>query len=365
MTLDLNVGFWKKRKVLITGHTGFKGSWLSLWLQSLGADLFGYSLAPPTTPNLYQLAKISEGMESVHGDVRDLTQLKQAIASHRPEILIHMAAQSLVRTSYNNPIETYETNVLGTANVLEAVRGNEETKVVLIVTSDKCYENREWVWGYREYDTLGGHDPYSSSKACAELVTAAYRSSFFNSPSTKGGHTALASVRAGNVIGGGDWSVDRLVPDVMRAVIENRPVVIRNPGSIRPWQHVLDPLAGYLLLSEKLFIEGKDFAESWNFGPQQSDAKSVLWITQQLAEMWSGKVRWNVDQNQNPHEAFSLRLDCSKASTRLGWQPRWDINDALKATVEWYAAYLAGQNIRDFTIQQISCYLSDRDKAAQ
>lgn len=352
----MNPGFWNKKKVLLTGHTGFKGSWLSFWLHSLGAEVLGYSLPPPTNPSLFELIQIERIVESINGDVRDLDHLKRAIGHHHPEIIIHMAAQSLVRRSYQDPVETYETNVMGTVNVLEAVRHTAGIKAVIVVTSDKCYENREWVWGYRESDPLGGQDPYSSSKGCAELVTAAFLQSFFQASLLKSDVAAIASARAGNVIGGGDWAEDRLVPDIVGAILANRPVIIRNPDAIRPWQHVLDPLAGYMLLAEQLCTGGSKYAESWNFGPREDDTKSVLWITRRLAELWGGDVRWNVDGNKHPHEAHYLKLDCSKAKAILGWHPQWDLNQALCAVVEWYKGYHAGQNIRDLMIRQIESY---------
>lgn len=352
----MNLEFWKQRKVLITGHTGFKGSWLSLLLQHLGAEVVGYSLPPPTTTNLYELAKIDNGIKSVDGDVRDLDHFKQVLIVHRPDAVIHMAAQSLVHQSYQDPIETYETNVIGTAKVLEALRQVGGVKAVVVVTSDKCYSNREWVWGYREDDAMGGYDPYSSSKGCAELVTAAFRQSFFNS---KNGNPSvhIASARAGNVIGGGDWAENRLVPDLMQALMAVRPALIRNPQAIRPWQHVLDPLSGYMLLVEKLFIEGPDYAEGWNFGPRDEDAKPVSWIAQRLTDLWQGDSGWQLDGNEYPHEAHYLKLDCSKAAAQLGWRPRWNIDQALGAVVEWYKAYQSGQELRDLMIRQIQSYL--------
>ena len=353
----MNLEFWKQKKVLITGHTGFKGSWLSLVLQHLGAEVVGYSLPPPTTTNLYELANIGDGIQAVHGDVRDLDQFKQVLIDYSPAAVIHMAAQSLVYQSYQDPIETYETNVIGTAKVLEAIRQVGGVKAVVVVTSDKCYSNREWVWGYREEDAMGGYDPYSSSKGCAELVTAAFRQSFFNS----GNHNPsvqVASARAGNVIGGGDWAENRLVPDLMQALLAGRPALIRNPKATRPWQHVLDPLSGYMSLVEKLSIDGSDYAEGWNFGPRDEDAKPVSWIAQRLTELWQGESGWQVDDNEHPHEAHYLKLDCSKAAAKLGWRPRWNIDQALDATVQWYKTYQSGQDLRDLMIRQIQSYLS-------
>jgi len=294
--LVINPVFWKSKKVLITGHTGFKGSWLALWLQNLGANVTGYSLQPPTNPNLFEIAHVADKMNSIIGDVRDLKHLISCFAENRPEIIIHMAAQSLVRTSYDDPVETYSTNVMGTVNVLEAVRHTDSVKVIIIVTSDKCYENKEWLWGYRENEPMGGHDPYSNSKGCAELVTSAYRNSYFHVKSS----VAVASTRAGNVIGGGDWAQDRLIPDIVNAFMEKRPVMIRNPNAIRPWQHVLEPLHGYLMLAERLWDKGHTFAEGWNFGPNEQDAKPVSYVVERLAQLWGKDASWNNDAFSHP-----------------------------------------------------------------
>jgi CDP-glucose 4,6-dehydratase len=357
----VNPTFWRNRRVLLTGHTGFKGSWLALWLQQLGAQVVGYSLPAPTDPSLFELAGVARGMESVEGDVRDLASLERTLTSARPEIVVHMAAQSLVRRSYADPVETYATNVLGTVNVLEAVRrGGDAVQAVVVVTSDKCYENREWVWGYREDEPLGGHDPYSSSKGCAELVTSAYRKSFF-SPAGGDGRAAVASARAGNVVGGGDWAEDRLVPDIMRAMISGRTVRVRNPEAVRPWQHVLDPLSGYLLLAEKLCGEERArYAEGWNFGPREDDARTVRWIVERVTQAWGPEARWEMDAGEHPHEAHYLKLDCSKARTELGWQPRWNVGWALEATVAWYKGFQAKRNVREMTIEQIDAYQVSR-----
>lgn len=348
----MNPAFWAGKVVLVTGHTGFKGAWLSLWLGKLGAKVIGYSLPPPTTPSLFQLARVAEIMDSVEGDVRDLEHLRSVFTRHRPEIVIHLAAQSLVRYSYRNPVETYSTNVLGTAHLLEAVRQCESTRAVLSVTSDKCYENREWVWGYREGEPLGGHDPYSSSKACAELVTAAYRQSFF-SGSADSARAAVASARAGNVIGGGDWAEDRLIPDIIRAFLRDEAIMIRSPNSVRPWQHVLDPLAGYLLLIERMWDDKSGFAQAWNFGPSVNDARPVRWIVEQIIRMWGGRARMETDKSAQPHEAAMLSLDCSKARTRLGWLPGLGLETALQWTVEWYKCYQRGDDMRGLTEDQI------------
>ena len=353
--------FWHGRRVLVTGHTGFKGGWLSLWLQRLGADVAGYSLAPPTSPSLFEEARVGERMASSIGDVRDLSALCAALAECRPEIVFHLAAQSLVRYSYAEPIETYSTNVMGTAHLLEAVRRTGGVRVVVNITSDKCYENREWAWGYRESDPMGGYDPYSSSKGCAELVTAAYRSSYFNPLEYEKHGVALASVRAGNVIGGGDWARDRLIPDVMAAFLGQRPVQIRNPRAIRPWQHVLEPLHGYMRLAERLWSHGPEYAEAWNFGPDDSDAKSVEWIVSHLAQSWGDGARWQLDQSAHPHEARYLKLDCSKAKERLAWRPAWSLERALDHVVNWYRAFAARGDMRAVCERQIADY----EKAAE
>ena len=347
----MNKSFWQDKKVLVTGHTGFKGSWLSLWLQKLGADVTGYALSPPTRPSLFQVASVAEGMTSIIGDVRDLESLRAVVAQNKPEIVIHMAAQPLVRYSYDNPVETYSTNIMGTVNILEAVRLAESVRVLVSITSDKCYENREWLWGYREDEHMGGHDPYSSSKGCAELVISAYRNSYF---ATQYHEVSLASTRAGNVIGGGDWAKDRLIPDIMKAMMENRPVVIRSPHSIRPWQHVLEPLNGYLAVAEKLWEHGARFAQAWNFGPSSEDAKTVSWIVEYLTRTWGEEARWELDSGQHPHEDTYLKLDCSKARTLLGWAPRLDLAMTLDWIVEWYRAYQGQQDMRALTQEQIT-----------
>jgi len=353
----VNAGFWKGKRVLLTGHTGFKGSWLSLWLQSMGAQVTGFSLAPPTSPSLFEVAKVAEGMTSIVGDIRDLSHLRAVFAEHQPEIVIHMAAQALVRYSYVEPVETYSTNVMGTVNLLEAVRGAGSVKAVVNVTSDKCYENKEWAWGYRENEPMGGFDPYSNSKGCAELVASAYRNSFFNSDTYQQHGVALASARAGNVIGGGDWAEDRLIPDIMRAISGNDPVSIRNPHAIRPWQHVLEPLSGYLLLAQKLYEAGTAYAEGWNFGPNDEDAKPVQWIVERLTQSWGEGSSWILDGGDHPHEAHYLKLDCSKAKAQLDWQPRWHLNATLDKIVEWQKNYLRGADMRAVTLAQIDTYL--------
>lgn len=352
----MNSAFWQGKRVFLTGHTGFKGGWLSLWLQQLGAEVTGYALEAPTTPSLFEVAGVARGMVSIIGDVRDGEALKRAMAEARPEIVIHMAAQPLVRYSYVNPVETYATNVMGVVNLLEAVRATPGVRSVVNVTSDKCYENREWPWGYRENEAMGGYDPYSNSKGCAELVTAGYRSSFFNAEKYAEHGIALGSGRAGNVIGGGDWALDRLIPDMLRAIGAGQPVMIRNPHSIRPWQHVLEPLSGYLTLAEKLYTEGPVHAEGWNFGPHDIDAKPVEWIIERMTQEWGAGASWQLDGQNHPHEATYLKLDCSKARGQLGWHPRWDIGQTIARIVEWHKACDQGADMREFTLAQITTY---------
>lgn len=345
--------FWRDKTVFITGHTGFMGGWLALWLQHLGVKVVGYALPPPTVPSLFEAARVAEGMISLEGDIRDFPRLQGALAECRPDIVFHLAAQSLVRYSYANPLETYATNVMGTAHVLEAVRGVSSVRAVVNVTSDKCYENREWLWGYREDEAMGGFDPYSSSKGCAELVIAAYRRSFFN-PTRHAEHgVAVASARVGNVIGGGDWAVDRLVPDAVRALLAGEPVKVRNPRAIRPWQHVLEPVRGYLLLARMLYEDGPAFAEGWNFGPGEEDVRSVSWLVERLAAYWGDGAGWQQDDGDHPHEAHCLKLDCAKARARLGWTPRWDLQQGIRATGDWYRAYAGGADMRAMTLAQI------------
>lgn len=352
----MNVSFWAGKSVFLTGHTGFKGGWLSLWLQSMGANVTGYALAPPTTPSLFEMAKVGEGMRSIIGDIRNIESLRLAMLEAKPDIVIHMAAQALVRYSYIAPVETYSTNVMGTVNLLEVVRGTPSVKAVVNVTSDKCYENREWDWGYRENEAMGGFDPYSNSKGCAELVTAAYRNSYFHADKYQEHGVALASGRAGNVIGGGDWAEDRLIPDVMRAIAQGKPVSIRNPHSIRPWQHVLEPLSGYLLLAQNLYEHGPEFAEGWNFGPSDDDAKPVSWILEQLIKLWGEGASWSLDGGDHPHEAHYLKLDCSKAKVRLAWYPKWHLEEALEKIVDWQKSYQCGLDMKLKTLEQIDVY---------
>jgi CDP-glucose 4,6-dehydratase len=358
---------WSGKRVLITGHTGFKGGWLSLWLQLKGAEVCGVALPPLPGPNLFEDAGVASGMCSVVGDIRNVDLLTHLFAEHRPEVVFHLAAQSLVRNSYVDPLGTYSTNVMGTANVLEAARKTDGVRAVVAITTDKCYENREWDWPYRESDRLGGYDPYSSSKASAELVVSAYRNSFFN-PAEYGRHgVALATARAGNVIGGGDWAEERLIPDMMRAFMAGDPVRIRNPHAVRPWQYVLEPLRGYLALAESL-CEGVANGQAWNFGPEPSDARPVEWIVRELAGIWGEGARWELEQAAQPHETQTLRLDCSKAAAHLGWRPELRLRDALSMTAAWYRENMKGGEMRAFTCSQIRNYekhIEDSVRGAQ
>jgi CDP-glucose 4,6-dehydratase len=347
-------GFWRRKRVLLTGHTGFKGSWLSLWLQALQADLTGYALAPPEGSALFELAGIGRGMRSVIGDIRDESAVRRVMAECRPEIVIHMAAQPLVRYSYEHPVETYGVNVMGTVNLLEAVRHCPEVRAVVNVTTDKCYENREWLWPYRENEPMGGHDPYSSSKGCSELVSAAYRASYFGPSSAH--PVALATARAGNVIGGGDWACDRLVPDVIRAFERGEPALIRQPHAVRPWQHVLEPLRGYLQLAERLHDVGEPFAQAWNFGPLDQDACTVSSVAQQFAACWGGGARVQTRADERGHEASYLRLDISKAGALLDWRPALRLSQAVGLTVDWAKQRGAGADVRVLTLAQIQAY---------
>ena len=355
----LNRSFWKGRRVFLTGHTGFKGSWLSLWLNALGADVIGYSLDPPTQPNLFEQANVANAIRSIHGDIRDFAQLKAAIAGFLPTVVIHMAAQSVVRRGYDDPIETYSSNVMGTVHLLEAVRQLGHPCAVVNVTSDKCYANREWVWGYREDEPMGGRDPYSNSKGCAELVTTAYRESFFSPVSIDRHGIAVASARAGNAIGGGDWTSDQLIPDLMRAFLAKRSCVIRNPSAIRPWQFVLEPLHGYLTLAERLTEDANRFASGWNFGPAEGDTKPVSWIADVLARSWGHGASWSTDVGTHPREAQSLKLDTSRANVCLDWHPVLPLNQTLEWIVEWYRAFQTGADLANLTRRHIERYEGD------
>lgn len=348
--------FWKGKKVFLTGHTGFKGGWLSLWLASMGAKVTGYALTPNTTPNLFEVLAIDSLIEKSHiVDIRDLESLQKAMLDAKPDLVIHMAAQPLVRYSYANPVETYATNVMGTVHVLESTRSIDSVRATVIVTTDKCYENKEWVWGYRENEPMGGYDPYSNSKGCAELVTSAYRQSYFSDPHSI---NKVASARAGNVIGGGDWSEDRLIPDAIKAFEASKPLMIRNPLAMRPWQHVLEPLSGYLILAQALYEEGSAFASGWNFGPRDEDNRTVQEVIDLLISGWGNATRWEKEGSEHPHEANLLKLDCSKARTQLGWMPKWNLEVATQKIVEWQKAFQANENMQEISLAQINRYTS-------
>jgi CDP-glucose 4,6-dehydratase len=348
----MNRELWRGRSVLVTGHTGFKGSWLSLWLQQLDAKVHGYALAPPTSPSLFQVADISNGMTHTEGDIRDLQQLSAVMAVARPEIVFHLAAQSLVRKSYRDPLDTMSSNVMGTANLLEAIRGTPSVKVVVVVTSDKCYDNRERMQPYLEDEALGGKDPYSASKACAEIVTAAWRDSFLSDAGV-----SVATVRAGNVIGGGDWADDRLLPDAFRAWQNGKPLTVRNPNAVRPWQHVLEPLAGYLMLAENLYRG--EAVGAWNFGPTEGGMYPVGTLLDRMAQAWGEGANWQADSGRHPHEAGLLCLDSGKARTELGWQPKYDLDQALRYTIDWHRSWMSGDDMRAVTMRQITQYMLD------
>jgi len=348
---SISPSFWHSKKVLVTGHTGFKGSWLSLWLQTMGADLCGIALPPPTEPSLFAQAKVADGMRHQLADVRDFEKIKKIFQSFQPDIVLHLAAQPLVRESYKAPIETYSTNVMGTVHVLAASRRTKSVRAVINVTTDKCYENREWVWGYRENEPIGGHDPYSSSKGCSELVSAAYRKSFFEDAEIQ-----VATARAGNVIGGGDWARDRLIPDIIKSIQENIPTKIRNPNAIRPWQHVLEPLSGYLLLAEGLYNKKDGMSGAWNFGPRDEDAQNVQWVANELSKKMGQSPIFLPDPKNHPHEANFLKLDISKAKNKLGWEPRWSLNTALDRIVDWNRSLNQKEDIRKKSVSQILEY---------
>ena len=349
----MNKEFWNDKTVLLTGHTGFKGSWLSLWLQKLNTNVIGFSKSIPTNPNLFELAAVKDEMTSIIGNVCDYDKLEETIREYKPEIVIHMAAQAILRESYDNPIETYATNVMGTVNLFESIRKIGNVRVILNVTTDKCYESNKLSKEHKETDRLGGYDPYSNSKACSELVTSSFRDSFFNPKEYQKHGTSLASCRAGNVIGGGDWGTDRLIPDIMRGIISDQIIKIRNPNSTRPWQYVLDPLNGYLTLVEKLWSSGSEFSEGWNFGPLESDEKPVKWIIEKIIKLWSKDIKFDISSDINPHEENHLRLNCIKANSRLGWISKLNLEQGLEWIAEWYKQYEQGNNMKDITEQQI------------
>jgi len=341
---------------LLTGHTGFKGAWLALWLKHLGAEVIGYALNPPTNPSIYELCNLSAHIKSICGDVRDLQHLHTVVQQEQPEIVFHLAAQALVKHAYMNPVETYSSNIMGTVHLLESLRRCDSVKAAVIVSSDKCYENQEWYWGYRENDILGGVDPYSSSKGCCELITATYIHSYFNPHAYAVHGTALATVRAGNVIGGGDWAEDRLIPDCIRNLKNKNPIIIRSPDAVRPWQHVLEPLGAYLLLARELYLKGPLFSGAWNFGPDCSEARPVSRLVSRLIQIWGENCSWQKDKNTYPPEANYLKLDCSKAQTLLGWRPNWNLEQALEKTVTWYKSYFDQEDMLKITLEQIHCY---------
>lgn len=349
--------FWRGKRVFVTGHTGFKGAWLSLWLTSMGSVVRGYALEPPTTPNLFDVLHLASDLYHEIADVRDRAKLRNSLEAFAPEFVFHLAAQALVRESYLYPVETFETNLMGTVNLLDAVRSTPSVRAVVVVTTDKCYENKEWIWGYREVEAMGGHDPYSSSKGCAELAVSAFRRSYFSIQASDGvPKAAVASARAGNVIGGGDWAKDRLIPDIVRALIMGNAVTIRSPKAIRPWQHVLEPLSGYLLLAQRLFEGDRGFADAWNFGPYDEDAKTVEWVVARMCELVPENKGYIIDGKPQPHEAAYLKLDCSKARQILGWKPQWPLEIALQRVVEWTMEYSKVADMKRVSLDQIRSY---------
>ena len=356
--------FWRNRKVFLTGHAGFKGSWMSLWLQMLEADTLGYSRSTPSSPSLFDAARVSTGMRSVKGDICDLGTLRASMDSFAPEVVFHMAAQPIVRESYKNPIETYQTNVMGTINVLECVRTCPSVRAVVVVTSDKCYENQEWPWLYRETDRLGGRDPYSNSKACTELVVSCYSNAFFNPQSYPEHRVALASARAGNVLGGGDWAKDRLIPDTIRAFAAKEVVRIRSPHAIRPWQHVMEALQGYLILAHRLVQDGGSFAGPWNFGPNTADLKTVEWIVGKMATLWGEGAHWECEASPQVHEAAVLKIDWSKAAAGLGWRPALNLEQCLQLATDWYKGVHEGRDARTLCLEQIAAFHQRRSSGS-
>jgi CDP-glucose 4,6-dehydratase len=351
--MGLNAEFWRGKRVLVTGHTGFKGGWLSLWLQELGADVFGFALPPPTRPNFYEAAQVEAGMVSRLGDLREFEEIHAFMAEIRPDIVLHLAAQAEVLEGYADPLGTFATNLMGSLHVLEAARQVESVRALVAVSSDKCYENLGWHWGYRENDRLGGADPYSGSKACMEIAVAAYRDAYFS----HGAGPRVATARAGNVIGGGDWAKNRLAPDLLRAFERGAPAQLRRPNAVRPWQHVLEPLLGYLLLAQALCAdEGAAYAQAWNFGPRADDAYPVSWLADRLAALWGEEASWTCDAEAYPHEAAYLSLDASMAGRDLAWRPRWRLEDALRATRLWHGAWLQGEDMQAFSLAQIRVF---------
>jgi CDP-glucose 4,6-dehydratase len=350
--------FWQDKNVLVTGHTGFKGGWLCLWLQHCGAKVSGFALQPPTQPSLFEQARVADNMTSIIGNIRELSAIKAVMQQVQPEIVFHLAAQPLVRYSYQEPVETYATNVMGTLHVLESIRSINSVRAAVMITTDKCYENKEWYWGYRENEPLGGYDPYSSSKACAEILIASYRHSYFPNERYPQHKTAIASARAGNVIGGGDWAQDRLIPDIIRSLAQQQTIQIRYPQAIRPWQHVLEPLAGYLQLAQKLYRQGADYAQAWNFASHAEEAKPVQWIVEKMLALWGENAGWLQESSEHPHEAHYLKLDCSKAHAELNWLPRWNLATALEKIVQWHQAQLNNADMRALSLAQIQDYSS-------
>lgn len=354
---NVTPAFWSGKRVFLTGHTGFKGGWLSLWLSSMGAKVTGYALAPNTSPSFFEAAQVNRDLEKSHiADIRDLKKLQKTMVDSKPEIVIHMAAQPLVRSSYVNPVETYATNVMGTVNILESIRSLACVRAAIIVTTDKCYENQERAAGYCEDEPMGGYDPYSSSKGCAELVTSAYRQSYFSSEKFNQHRVAIASARAGNVIGGGDWSKDRLIPDAIKAFEAGEALIIRNPLATRPWQHVLEPLSGYLVLAQALYQDGTNFAGAWNFGPNDEDAKPVKEVINLFIKKWHSAGSWEQDQTEQPYEAHFLKLNCSKARKHLNWAPKWNLEQAIDKITQWHSAHCEQFNMHEFSLQQIISY---------
>ena len=357
---NVDAAFWAGKRVFLTGHTGFKGSWTALWLQRMGAHVTGLALSPPSDPALFAVANVAAGITSITGDIRDSRVVEQALLDADPEIVIHMAAQPLVRASYEDPVGTYATNVMGTVHLLEAARKAPSVRSICVVTTDKCYENREWAWGYRENEPMGGRDPYSNSKGCAELVVSAYRRSFFADR-----QIGIASGRAGNVIGGGDWAADRLIPDILGSITEGKPVLIRNPLAVRPWQHVLEPISGYLVLIQALWDDPKRASDAWNFGPRDEDARPVQWIVERMCALWGQGADWIRDDRIHPHEAHYLKLDISKARGELGWQPRWDLAQALDSIVNWQRAWISAVDMHTYCCTEIARFTDQHSLTIQ